>query len=110
MHRSPHSDGDGDILGIQPDLDYKKQDIDGYQNWLSTLFMNALGHAAVAKLVTIRFEPVEEQVVCLVDVSPASRPIYANTVKGDDVFYVRVNNTTRILTGAEMVDYIKEHF
>lgn len=32
---------DGDILGIQTDLDYKKQDLDGYQNWLSTLLMTS---------------------------------------------------------------------
>jgi hypothetical protein len=101
---------DGDILGIQPDLDYKKQDLDGYQNWLSTLLMNAVGQAMVAKNVSIRFEPIDEQVVCLVDVSKAARAVYAKTTKGEDVFYVRVGNTTRILSGAEMVSYVKDHF
>lgn len=73
---------EGDILGIQPDLDFKKQDLDGYINWLSTLLINALGSAFVAKLVSIRPELVEDQVVCLVDVLPAARPVYADTVKG----------------------------
>lgn len=100
----------GDVLGIQPDLDYKKQDLDGYQNWLSTLFMNAVGKAVVAKGVKIRFETVEDRVVCLVDVNKSSSPVYANTIKGKETFYIRVGNTTRILTGADLVKYTKEHF
>ncbi len=99
---------DGDILGIQPDLDFKQQDLDGYQNWLSTLFMNAMGQAVVAKGVNIRFETVEDRVVCLVDVSKSSSPVYADTIKGKETFYIRVGNTTRILTGAEMVKYSKD--
>lgn len=101
---------DGDIPGIQPDLDFKKQDLDGYQNWLSTLLMNAMGQASVAKCVSIRFESVEENVVCLVDVLPSPAPVYADTVKGKEGFYVRVGNTTRILSGGEMVEYIRRHF
>ncbi|WP_108389261.1 GmrSD restriction endonuclease domain-containing protein [Yoonia sediminilitoris] len=101
---------DGDLLGIQPDLDFKKQDLDGYQNWLSTLFMNAMGQSVVAKGVNIRFETVDDCVMCLVDVRKSSSPVYADTIKGKETFYVRVGNTTRILAGAEMVKYSKDHF
>ena len=101
---------DGDVLGILPDLDFKKQDLDGYQNWLSTLFMNGMGQAVVAKGVNIRFETVEDCVVCLVDVNKSSSPVYADTIKGKETFYIRVGNKTRILTGAEMVKYTKERF
>ena len=101
---------DGDILGIQPDLDFKRQDIDGYQNWLSTLLMSSIGDAAVAKYVNIRFESSEDNLVCLIDVLASPAPVYADTVKGKDVFYVRVGNTTRALTGQEMVLYVKAHF
>lgn len=101
---------DGDILGIQADLDHKRQDLDGYQNWLSTLLMTSLGQAPVAKHVGIRFETVEDHVVCLVDVLPSTTPVFADTVKGNEVFYVRVGNTTRILTGPDMVDYSKHRF
>ena len=101
---------DGDILGLQPDLDYKKQDIDAYQNWLSTLFINAMGGAHVSKYVNIRFETVDDKLVCLVDVKKSSVPIYANTIKGDGIFYVRTVNTTRILTPPEIPDYTNDHF
>ena len=101
---------DGDILGIQVDLDYKRQDLDEYQNWLFTLLITSIGQAAVAKQVGIRFETVEDHVICLVDALPSSTPVYANTAKGSKVFYVRIGNSTRIMAGPEMVEYINQRF
>ena len=101
---------DGDILGLQPDLEFKKQDLDGYHNWLSTLFMNTIGEASIAKYVKIRFETAEDKVVCLVDVAKANKAVFADTIKGKEVFYVRVGNTTRILSGSEMMSYIESHY
>jgi hypothetical protein len=98
---------DGDILGLQPDLDFKGQDLDSYQNWLTTLLINSIGAGVVGAHVGIRIEPVGSEVVCLVDVRPAPDPVYAKTIKGDNVFYVRVNNTTRILEGPDIQIYIK---
>jgi type I restriction enzyme R subunit len=97
---------DGDILGLQPDLDFKHQDLDGYQNWLTTLLINSIGGGVVGAHVGIRIEPIGSGVVCLVDVRPAPSPAYAKTHKGDNVFYVRVNNTTRILEGPDIQNYI----
>jgi hypothetical protein len=101
---------DGDILGVQPDLDFKKQDLDEYQNWLSSLLTNAIGGAPVSKYIGIRFEAVDDKLVCLVDVKKSSSPIYADTAKGKGLFYVRVVNTTRILAGPEIPDYTNDHF
>lgn len=97
---------DGDILGLQPDLDFKKQDLDGYQNWLTGLLLNSIGGGIVGAHVGIRLEPVGSEVVCLVDVRPSPSPVYAKTYKGDNVFYVRVNNTTRIFEGPDIQNYI----
>ena len=101
---------DGDILGLQPDLDYKNQDLDGYQNWLTTLLMNTIGGGVVGAHVTLRIEPVGSEVVCLVDVTPAPSPVYAKTTKGDSGFYVRINNTTRSLAGLQILNYIDGHW
>ena len=101
---------DGDILGLQADLEFKNQDLDGYHNWLSTLLMNTIGEANVAKFVKIRFETADDKVVCLVDVEKANKAVFADTVKGKEIFFVRVGNTTRILTGSEMLNYIESHF
>lgn len=101
---------DGDICGIQPDLDYKHQDLDGYQNWLTTLLVNNIGGGAVGAHVGLRLEPVGSEVVCLVDVAPSPVPVYAKTTKGEACFYVRINNTTRMLEGPDIPAYIDGHW
>lgn len=101
---------DGDILGLQPDLDFKHQDLDGYQNWLTTLLISNIGGGVVGAHVLLRIESVGAEVVCLVDVSPSSAPVYAKTTKGDACFYVRINNTTRLLEGPHIAAYIQGHW
>lgn len=101
---------DGDVVGVQPDLDLKHHDLDGYQNWLITLLINATGHAAVAAYTGIRFETLGGEIVCLIDVKPSNVEVFADTIKGKDTFYVRVGNTTRILTGPQIVEYVSERF
>ncbi len=101
---------DGDIVGLQPDLDFKHQDLDGYQNWLTTLLVSNIGGGVVAAHVSLRIESVGAEVVCLVDVSPSPSPVYAKTTKGDTCFYVRVNNTTRMLEGPHIPSYINGHW
>jgi hypothetical protein len=100
---------DVDILGLQPDLDFKYQDLDGYQNRLTTLLTNSIGGGTVGALVSLRIEPVGSEVVCFVDVKPSSKPVFAKTTKGDECFYARMSNTTRMLEGPALVDYIEQH-
>lgn len=101
---------DGDVPGIQRDLDYKGHDIDSYQNWMIALLSNAIGHAPVANLINIRFESYDDVIACLVDVRPGKSPVFANTIKGNDLFYVRAGNTTHILAGDQCQLYIQERF
>jgi hypothetical protein len=101
---------DGDICGIQHDLDFKHQDLDGYQNWLSGLLLGAIGGGAVGAHVGFRLEPVGAEVVVLVDVASSPSPVYAKTTKGDNCFYVRVNNTTRQFEGPDIPSYIDGHW
>lgn len=101
---------DGDILGLQPDLDYKHQDLDGYQNWLTTLLVTNIGAGVVGAHVSLRIESVGSELVCLVDVTPSPSPVYAKSTKGDACFYVRINNTTRLLEGPHIASYIQGHW
>ena len=101
---------DGDIVGLQPDLEFKRQNLDGYLNWLSTLMTNNIGAGTVAAHVDIRTESVGAELVCLVDVTPSVSPVYAKTTKGNNCFYVRINNTTRMLEGPELVAYTGSHW
>jgi hypothetical protein len=101
---------DGDVVGIQPDLDFKRQDLDGYQNWLTTLLVSSIGAGVVGANVKLRIESDGSHLVCLVDVAPSGAATYAKTAKGDSCFYVRINNTTRLLEGREVQVYISEHW
>lgn len=101
---------DGDIVGLQPDLDYKHQDLDGYQNWLTTLLVTNIGGGVVGAHVSLRIESAGSEVVCLVDVSPSPSPVFAKSTKGDACFYVRINNTTRMLEGPHIPSYIDGHW
>ena len=101
---------DGDILGLQPDLEFKHQDLDGYQNWLTTLLINNIGSGVIGAHVSLRIESVGSEVVCLIDVEPSHLGVYAKTTKGNQCFYVRINNTTRMLEGPDIQDYIKGHW
>ena len=101
---------DGDIIGLQPDLDFKRQDLDGYQNWLTTLLIDKIGAGTVAAHVSFRIESVGPELVCLVDVTPSGSPVYAKTTKHDHGFFVRVNNTTRLLEGPNIMTYIGDHW
>jgi hypothetical protein len=98
---------DGDVVGIQHDLDFKHQDLDGYQNWLTTLLMQTIGDGVVGANVSFRLETEGSHVVCLVDVKRAATPVYAKTSKGSACFYVRVNNTTRMLEGPHIQSFVE---
>jgi predicted HTH transcriptional regulator len=98
---------DGEILGIQPDLERKNFDTDGYVNSLTTAFERALGPVASAR-TKIQLQTVEDSVVCLVHVPSAPEPVYAKVSKGEKVFFVRMNNSTRVLSGPDLVSYVKE--
>jgi hypothetical protein len=75
-----------------------------------TMLNNALGAAFVASLVNIRFEGHNDVVVCLVDIKEGSKPVFASSSKGTDLFFVRSGNTTHMLAGEQLQVYIKERF
>lgn len=102
-------DDEGELLGIQPDLDRKNMDADRYVNSLTTAFEHQLGSLASAK-TRIEVQQVDGVSICLVHIPKAPRPVYANTSKGDHVFYVRMNNSTRILEGPDLVSYVNDNW
>ena len=87
---------DGEPLGIQPDLDKKNMDEDRYIGSLTTAIGRSLGSLASTR-AKIQLEDVNDIRVALVHVAPSPEPIYAKVSKGDNVFFARVNNSTRIL-------------
>lgn len=99
---------DKEILGIQPDLDMKRQDADRYVNWLTTLVQHNLGTTAATK-TRFRLEDVDGRTVCLADVDRSPSPVFLQS-SNEEEFYVRLNNTTRALKPSEIHDYIRDRW
>jgi hypothetical protein len=100
---------DGKSLGIREDLALKKFDLDVFENALYTLLIKAVGAIAASRCKT-RFEKVDGNDVCLVDVQAGLKPTYADSDKGKGLFFMRAGNTTRQLDTKETVDYIAERW
>ena len=72
--------------------------------------MNNIGGGVVGAHAGIRIEAVGSEVVCLVDVSAVTGPGVRQDHQGRRCFYVRVNNTTRMLEGPDIPAYIDGHW
>ena len=100
---------DGEILGIQPDLDMKNMDGDRYVNSLTNVIERSLGPLA-STMAKIQLQAVDGVQVALVRVTPSPEPVYAKVSKRNGAFFVRVNNSTRVLEGADLVGYVNERW
>lgn len=103
------ADDDAHPLGIAADLEAKGFTLDSYENYVMTTIVNSIDPVAAARC-QVRFEHVGDHTLCLIDVEPSTRPIYATTDKGKDVFFVRTGNATRALETKDVVTYIEERF
>lgn len=104
-------DDDGKPLGLENDLGLmKKPDVDRYQLWLTDLMAACAGKPFAAG-VTVSFPTVGAQQVCRVDVAAAPAPVFLTPPgKTDGELWVRIGNSTRQLTGAEVVTYVSDHW
>lgn len=112
-----NADGGTLLIGVGPDRkvvglahDYarvKPQNGDGFVNWLTTHLVNALGHPPVT-LTRARIVVHEDTEICRVDVAASPAPVRAQTSKAENVFYVRMNNSTRELPEHEAGAYIDQ--
>ena len=103
---------DGRAMGLSDDYrlaNQKRQDRDGYENWLTTILAGVLSKVATS-LLNISFAEVGDVDVCRVDVRPAGAPVFTRGQKSDGDLYVRLNNSTRLLTTAEALDYVRSHW
>ena len=102
-------DDKGEAAGIDLDLNLvPRKDLDGMENWLTTLFASSIGGAATAN-ASVDFPTVNGTMICRVHVKPSGSPVYVK-MKDEDWFYVRLGNSTRRLSTREAVDYIAQRW
>ncbi len=114
-----NTDGGTLLIGVGPerevvglDADYqrvKPPNGDGFVNWLTTHLIHALDHTATSH-VRARIVEHEGVEICRVDVGRSPRPLRAKTSTKEEVFFVRLNNSTRALPEGEQETYITEHW
>jgi type I restriction enzyme R subunit len=101
---------DGSVVGLGHDYGrVKPKNGDGFVNWLTTHLVNALGHTPVTR-TRARISVHAGQEICRVDAAASPSPVCARTSKGEEVFFVRMNNSTRALPVAEVEAYRAEHW
>ncbi len=103
-------DNDRQVLGL--DHDYarvKPANGDGFVNWLTTHLINALGHTPVSR-TRARVTVHDGHELCRLDVARSAGPVRARTSKADRVFFVRMNNSTRVLPEDEFDAYVADHW
>jgi len=101
----------GTILGIETDQQLWKPDQrnrDTYENWLTTLLLDAFGKHHTTNL-QVSFARLEENDVCRVSVLPSAAAVYVKDGNAE-VLYVRTGNSTRALTVKEAVAYHQQRF
>lgn len=100
---------DGKPVGLENDLALmNKPDVDRYQLWLTDLLQNTIGKPAAAS-IDVAFPQLDGHQVCRVSVRPSVLPVFVNEPGGPEAadFYARIGNSTRQLTAAELLDYMK---
>ena len=103
---------DGEALGLEGDYrlaNQRRQDADGYENWLTSTLADNLGKVATTNL-NVSFTEVDGHEVCRVDVAPSKAPIFIRSQKSSGDFYVRLTNSTRLLNTADAMEYIRSHW
>ncbi len=95
---------DGTIVGLGNDLKLMQGSIDKFEQLLTTLVSEYIGTEYFG-LIKMRFEQMNENQICVVDVKKAPEPVYLNNKKGKE-FFIRVGNTSRSLDPEETVSFI----
>jgi len=95
--------------GIRADLEtLQRPDRDHYSQFLVQLVNTTIGREW-GPYVAISFHQVEGKDICMVRVAASPRPAYVR--EGEERrFYVRMNNTTQLLTTDAAVQYIQQHW
>jgi predicted HTH transcriptional regulator len=96
----------GAIYGLSRDLNLvKNKNLDGFEQLLMELITKYLG-PEFARFIQVRFERMNGEYVCVLDVDKSAEPVFLNEERGRE-FYVRLGNTSRTLDAEEAHRYIQ---
>jgi len=100
-------DDNRNAIGLEHDYrTFKKAGRDSFANFLRTLLLDAY-EKDVSRLIEIDFHDIEAKDVCRVRVAPSPRPVFVKEGSTNEVFYLRMGNSTRPLKPREFYEYSK---
>ena len=100
-------DDGGKVVGLRQDFGtLKRKDRDGFENFLTTLLLDAFGKD-VSPCIHIDFHSSDGEDVCRVTVNAAPRAVFVSDSGGGEHLYIRTGNSTRLLSTREGIEYCK---
>jgi ATP-dependent Lon protease len=97
------------VRGLDDDIRLSgNRGLDGFENTLVTLIDRSLGRHAATE-VTVSFHRRGDRDLCRIDAPAAAEPVYVRW-KDNELFFVRMGNSTRQFTIAEAIGYIRRRF
>ncbi len=98
-----------ELIGLKNDYEtLTRKDSDGFENHFTQIFNKMIG-PEFRHLVRLRFQEVNGNDVCLVQVASSARPIYLK-IDSDEHFYVRTGNVTTPLKLSEVDAYSRSRW
>ena len=95
---------DGTIFGLEHDLNLIGGSRDKFEQTPVNIISDEIG-PALGHYYRIRFDQVDEKLVCVVEVDPVGDGVFVKGEKGKE-FFVRVGNTTKSLDPADTHAYL----
>ena len=98
----------GEIIGLHHDYKTlgKRQDRDGYENFLTTLLLDSYGKDC-SPFIGLTFHQIEGKDVCRVVARPSPKAVFVPDDKGGEHLFIRAGNSTRQLSTREAIEYCK---
>ena len=102
-----------EIVGIEREYDkLKDPSTDGYRLSLLNVFKDYLPSSIfnhLDKYIDMSFETIDDKSLCVIHVAKSDKRVFLN-LNGSEKFYIRVDASTRELTGEEIVEFCLERF
>ncbi len=98
----------GNIYGLQNDMKLTGGTEDGIQKLLSSLIMDRIG-PEFSPFIKLRFEHLNGDSVCVVDVDRANEPAYVKAAQAPE-FYIRFAATSKRLDVDQAIAYVEANW
>jgi len=101
---------DGDAYGLEGDIKLTgRKDLDGLENELNQLISSSVSKEISAAKIRISLPKFQGQTIAKVEVAKANSPVFMQTSRLQNKFYVRIGNATNTMSVESAFNYISQH-